>query len=170
MLPPPVFTVGMVPGFLQTWCLAFRPKRSILISSDQRILFLMVWESLSTVMCLLLPSGHSTIKAWLVECCRDGCPSGRNSYLHRGTLELCQSDHWVFGHLPDQDPSTPISQFGLLYALRCSSKSIQFTTGGLQSSCRNSSRMINGNRMHLSSISSLIAKGLNRVAKGLFWF
>ena len=22
-----------------------------------------------------LPSGHSTINAWLVECCRDGCPS-----------------------------------------------------------------------------------------------
>ena len=35
MLPPPCFTVGMVPGFLQT----FRP---ILVSSDQRILFLMV--------------------------------------------------------------------------------------------------------------------------------
>jgi hypothetical protein len=27
------------------------------------------------------------IKAWLVECCRDGCPSGRFSLLHRGTLE-----------------------------------------------------------------------------------
>jgi hypothetical protein len=40
-----------------------------------------------------LSSGHSTIKAWLVECCRDGCPSGRFSNLHRGTLELCQSDH-----------------------------------------------------------------------------
>ncbi|CDQ87584.1 unnamed protein product [Oncorhynchus mykiss] len=31
--------------------------------------------------------------------------------------------------------------------------------GGLQSSCRNISRMINGNRMHLNSISSLKAKG-----------
>jgi hypothetical protein len=30
-----------------------------------------------------------------------------------------------------------------------------------KSSCRNISRMINGNRMHLSSISSIIAKGLN---------
>ena len=26
MLPPPCFTVGMVPGFLQTWRLEFRPK------------------------------------------------------------------------------------------------------------------------------------------------
>ena len=39
-------------------------------------------------------------------------------------------------------------------------KSIEFTICGLKSSCRNISRMINGNRMHLSSIASLIAKGL----------
>uniref|UniRef100_A0A8C7H4Q0 Structural maintenance of chromosomes protein 6 n=1 Tax=Oncorhynchus kisutch TaxID=8019 RepID=A0A8C7H4Q0_ONCKI len=32
---------------------------------------------------------------------------------------------------------------------------IEFTTGRLQSSCRNISRMINGNRMHLSSISKV---------------
>jgi hypothetical protein len=25
----------------------------------------------------------------LVECCRDGCPSGRFSHLHRETLKLC---------------------------------------------------------------------------------
>lgn len=35
-------------------------------------------------------------------------------------------------------------------------QSITLTTGGLQSSCRNISRVINGNRMHLSSISSII--------------
>ena len=34
MLPPPCFTVGMVPGSFQTWRLAFRPKSSILVSSD----------------------------------------------------------------------------------------------------------------------------------------
>ena len=119
MLPPPCFTVGMVlawwwavPGFLQTWRLAFTPKSSLFVSSDQRILFLMVWESIRCIlaaMCLLLrsgyrhtpPSGHSTIQAWLVDCCRDGCPSGRFSSLHRGTLELWQSDHRVLGHLPD---------------------------------------------------------------------
>ena len=53
---------------------------------------------------------------------------------------------------------------GTLYRQVCafpnSVQSIEFTTAGLQSSCRNISRMINGNRMHLSSISSLIAKGL----------
>ena len=72
MLPPPCFTVGMVlawwwaaPGFLQTWCLAFTPKSSIFVSPDQRILFLMVWESFRCIlansrraaMCLLLRSG-----------------------------------------------------------------------------------------------------------------
>ena len=72
MLPPPCFTVGMVlpwwwamPGFLQTWRLAFTPKSSIFVSSDQRILFLMVWKSFRCIlansrraaMCLLLRSG-----------------------------------------------------------------------------------------------------------------
>uniref|UniRef100_A0AAZ3QJG4 Myosin-binding protein C, cardiac-type n=1 Tax=Oncorhynchus tshawytscha TaxID=74940 RepID=A0AAZ3QJG4_ONCTS len=33
-------------------------------------------------------------------------------HLHRGTLELCQSEHQVLGHLPDQGPSPPIAQFG----------------------------------------------------------
>ena len=157
-----------------------------------------------------------------MECCRDGCPSGRLSHLHRGTLDLCQTDHWVLGHLPDQGPSPLIAQFsravgsrkimggskllpfkndegqtgdlqlcrhflvpfprsvprhnpvlelygqflhGLVFALTCTVncgtlyrqvcafpnhvQSIEFTTGGLQSSCRNISRMINGNRMHL---------------------
>ena len=138
-----------------------------------------------------------------MECYRDGCPSGRLSHLHRGTLELCQSDHRVLGHLPDQGPSPPIVQFlpfkndgghcvlgqlqccrnvlvpfprsvpltqsssdnflqphDLVFALTCTVncgmlyrqvsalpnhvKLIEFTTGGLQSSCRNMSRMING--------------------------
>ena len=32
--------------------------------------------------------------------------------ISTGTLELCQSDHWVLGHLPDQGPPPPIAQFG----------------------------------------------------------
>ena len=47
-----------------------------------------------------------------MECCRDGCPSGRYSHLHRVILELCQSDHRVLGHLLDQGPSPLIAQFG----------------------------------------------------------
>ena len=154
--------------------------------------------------------------------------------LHRGPLELCQSDHWVLGHLPDQGPSPLIAQFGLAASSRkglggskvlplnndeatvflgifnaaemfwypspdlcldtilsralrtipsiswlgfcsdmhcqlrdliqtgvCLSKSCPISAGGLQLSCRNISRIINRNRMHLSLISSLIAKGLN---------
>lgn len=45
MLQPPCFSLGMVlvrwwamPGFLQTWHLAFRPKSSIFVSSDERSL------------------------------------------------------------------------------------------------------------------------------------
>ena len=33
-----------------------------------------------------LPSGHATIKAWLGECWRDGCPSGKFSHFHRVTI------------------------------------------------------------------------------------
>ena len=40
-------------------------------------------------------------------------------------------------------------------------QSMEFTTCGLKSSCRNISIIINGNRMHLSSFLRFIAKGLN---------
>ena len=65
---------------------------------------LIVWESFRcllanskwAVMCFLLRSGFhlATIKAWLVECCRDGCPSGKFSHLHRGTGALSK---WPLG-------------------------------------------------------------------------
>ena len=48
----------------------------------------------------------------MVECCSDGCPSGWFSHLHRRTLEVCQSDHQVLSHLPEQGPSPPIALFG----------------------------------------------------------
>ena len=57
MLPPPCFTVGMVSGFLQTWCLAFRPKSYVLVSSGQKMLFLKVsplrafWQTPSRLSC-----------------------------------------------------------------------------------------------------------------------
>ena len=76
----------------------------------------MVWESFGAFWQLqsgfhvpfteeCFPSGHFSIKAWLVEYCRDVCPSGRFSHLHTGTLELFQSDHQVLGHIPNQDTS-----------------------------------------------------------------
>ena len=64
--------------------------------------------------------------------------------------------------------------YGTLYRQVCAFPnhvlSIEYTTGGLQSSYRNISRIINGNRMHLSSISSLIAKGLNTYVNVVFQF
>ena len=64
------------------------------------------------------------------ECCRDGGPSGRVSHLHRGTLELCQSDHRVFGHLPDQSPSTPERRAASSRKTLGGSKHIPFKNGG----------------------------------------
>ena len=49
-------------------------------------------------------------------------------------------------------------------------QSIECTTGGLQLSCRNISRMIYGNWMHPSSISSLTPKGLNTYVNKVFLF
>ena len=62
----------------------------------------------------------------------------------------------------------PLSTVGQLGAFPNHVQSIEFITGGLQSSCRNISRMINGNMMHLSPISSLIAKGLNTYVNNVF--
>ncbi len=72
MLPPPCFTVGTVldrwwavPGFLHTYRLELRSKSSILVSSDQRILFVTILESfrcflansMRAFMCLALRRG-----------------------------------------------------------------------------------------------------------------
>ena len=62
---------------------------------------------------------------------------------------------------------TCIANCGTLYSHVCAFpnhvQSIESTIGGLQSSSRNISGMIDGNRMHLSSILSLRAKGLNTI-------
>ena len=54
-------------------------------------------------------------------------------HLHRGNLELCQSDHRVLGHLHEQGPSPPIAQFGRVASSRKSlggSKLLPFKSGG----------------------------------------
>jgi len=60
---------------------------------------------------------------------------------------------------------TCIVNCGTLYRQVCAFpnhvQSTEFTTGGLQSSYRNVSRMISGNRMHLSSILRVMAKAAN---------
>ena len=85
---------------------------SILVSSNQKILFLTVWQpfrvfletpsGLSRVFPVTeerLPSGHFAMKPRSVEHCSDGCPSGSVSHLHTGSLELGQSDHRILSHL-----------------------------------------------------------------------
>ena len=72
MLPPPCFTIGVVLG--RWWAvpaysrhLELRPNGSILVSSDERILFLTLWESFrrffansqQAFMCLSLRRGFS---------------------------------------------------------------------------------------------------------------
>ena len=70
MLPSPRLTVGMVSGFLQTRRLAFRPNSVILISSDQRILFLMVREFFRCLLAFVCPLYHKgliggVLQRWL---------------------------------------------------------------------------------------------------------
>jgi len=59
------------------------------------------WQTTGGLSCLLLRSGlHLALyhTGLMVECCRDGCSSGKFSSLHREMLELCQSDHQVLGY------------------------------------------------------------------------
>ncbi len=123
MLPPPCFTVGTVldrwwavPGFLHTYRLELRPKSSILVSSDQRIL-LVFFSKLHAgfhVSCTeeRLPSGPLCHKAptggglqwWLTfynflpspECISGAQPQWS----------------WVLLYLSHQGFSPPIAQFG----------------------------------------------------------
>ena len=148
----------------------------------------------------------------------------KDNHLHRGTLELCQSDHQVLGYLPDQGPSpwllslagrpalgrvlvVPnffhlrmmeaivfLGTFNAADIFRYPSPDLCLDTILSQSSTVNSfdliawfllwialstvgpyidrcvSRMIIGNRTHLSSISSLIVKGLNSYVNKGFLF
>ena len=107
MLPPPCFTVGIVPGFFQTSHLAFRPKSSILVSSFRCLLA----NSKQAVMCLLLRSGFclATLpkrpdwwSAAEMDVLLEGSPISTEELWR-----LSQSDHRVLGHLPDQGPSSP---------------------------------------------------------------
>ena len=92
-----------------------------------------------------------------------------------GDLQCCRN---VLVHTPRSVPRP----HGLIFALTCTVncgtlnrqvnafpnhvQSNEFTTGGIQSSCRNIPRMINGNRIHL--ILSLIAKDLNTYVNKVF--
>jgi hypothetical protein len=108
-------------------------------------------------------------------------------YTHTHTLQCCRNvlvpfPRSVLRHNPVSELYGQFIQpHGLILALICTVnlyrqgwdfpnhvQSIEFTTGGLQSSCRNISRMINRNRIHLSSILRLKAKCLNTYANKVF--
>ncbi len=96
--------------FLHTYRLESRPKSSILVSSDQRILFVTILESFRYFLANFhvscteerLPSGHSAIKPRLVEGCSDGWLSTTFSHLPNASLELSHSDLWVLLYLSHQ--------------------------------------------------------------------
>ena len=246
MLPPPCFPVGMVPAFFKTWYLAFRPELNPGFIRPENLECLgAFWQSPSGWWCLLLRSGFrlvTTIKAWLVECCRDGCPSGRFSpspqrnsgalsetigflgigkegdllprllslagrsalgrvlvvpnFFHLrmieatvflGTFNAADMFWYPFPDLClDTILSWPIPPTSFLQPLlwhalstvgpyidRCVPFQIisnQLNLPQVDSNQVVETRMINGNRMHLSSISSLIAKGLNTYVNKVFQF
>ncbi len=107
MLPLPCFTVGTVldrwwavPGFLRTYRLELRPKSYILVSSDQRILFVTILESfrcflansMRAFVCLALREA-SVVQWWLTF------------------YNFLPSPECISGAQP-QCSSPPIAQFG----------------------------------------------------------
>lgn len=88
-------------GCLQTWHLELMSNSSIFVLSDQRILFLVVWESFKylfeklqagcyvLILVEWLLSCESTLQAWSVKCFRHGCCS--HIHCNYGTLyrQMC---------------------------------------------------------------------------------
>ena len=157
MLPPPCFTVGMVlgytrwwavPGFLQTWRLALAFQTSSIYGW---------WRPL----CSMGPSMLQTFFCTLPQICAPRY--NPVSEVYRQFLRL----HGLVCAL------TCTVNCGTLYrqvwAFPNHVHSTEFTTGGLQSSCRNISRMISGYRMHRSSILSVMAKALNTWVHVIFF-
>lgn len=48
-----------------------------------------------------------------MKCCRDGCSSGKYSSPHKETLQHCESDHQILGHLSDKGSSPHSNYFHL---------------------------------------------------------
>ena len=93
--------------------------------------------------------GHCVL--WDLQCCRHFLvPVPRSVPRHNPVSDL----YGQFLPPPGLDFSLKCTvNCGTLYRQVCAFpnhvQSIEFTTGGLQSSCRNISKIINGNRMHL---------------------
>ena len=83
-----------------------------------------------------------------------------------GTCHTLSHQEWRYAnHIYIENLSLTCNvNCGTFYRKVCSFlndvQSVELATGGLQSSCRDISRMIKGNWIHLSSIWSVIAKGV----------
>ncbi len=127
MLPPPCFTVGTVldrwwavPGFLHTYRLELRPKSSILVSSDQRILQVFLANSMRAFMCLALRRGFR--RATLHKAPTGGGLQWWLTFYNFLPSPECISGaqpQWSLGSSLPLSPgsSPPIAQFGRTPAL-----------------------------------------------------
>ena len=179
MLPPPCITVEMVPGFFQTWHLAYRPNSSILVSSDQCILFPMVWESFKcllanskrAVMCILL---RSHFRLATLPSRPDGGVLQRRlsfmfSHLHRGTSTDNSFDLMAW-FLPWHALSTVGPYIDRWVPFQITSNQLNLPLVDSNQVVETSLGWSMETGMHQSSISSLIAKGLTTYVNKVFLF
>ena len=109
---------------------------------------------------------------WDLQCCRNvSVPFPRSVPRYNPVSEVYRQFLGLHGLVC---ALTCTVNCGTLYRQVCAFpnhvQSTEFTTGGLQSSCRNISRMISGNMMHLSSILSVMAKAVNTYVHVIFLF
>ena len=88
---PPDVTLG-IQARVQSWL--YQARELCLLANSKR-----------SVMCLLLRSGYHKRPDWCSAAVMVVLLEGSRLY----TEELFESDHWVFGHLPDQGPSLLIA-------------------------------------------------------------
>ena len=115
-------------------------------------------------------SPGGSIYGWWRPLCSLGLSKQQNCFCN--LPQICSSRQSCLGGL-QTIPLTSCLVFALTCTVNCGTlyrqlcafpnhvRLTEFTTGGLQLSCRNISRMISGNRIHLSSIFSFMAKAVN---------
>ena len=146
---------GLIGGVLQRWLSFWKvlpsPQRDSRALSDWPSFKLLTFKN---------DGGHCVLGD--LQCCRHLLvPFSRSVPQHNPVSEL-------YGQFLQPHRLILTLTCTVNCGILCHVQSIEFTTGEFQSSCRNISRVINGNRIYLSSTSSLIAKGLNTYANKVF--